>query len=190
MKKSFDVSYRPQIESGEYKVVTADEHPVRICCWDAEEDWPIVALVKDHNPKSDYCYPMMCDNAGVSATRGMAKQLFVITPEPELTPFQERLAEYMGYTLADIENNQDDALNHINNASNELMELAVKGHWEEVQQAYRTADEVQYQKGYRNGVAHALYNIEQVVEGSNFAAFPRDTHKKLNDMIEKLKNEK
>lgn len=89
MKIPFDINYRPQIERGEFKVVTADDHPVRICCWDAEEDWPIVALVKDYNDKSDYCYPMMCDSAGVSATKGKDKQLFIVTPDPELTEFEE-----------------------------------------------------------------------------------------------------
>ena len=95
MKIPFDIKYRPQIESGEYKVVTADDHPVRICCWNAEEDWPIVALVKDYNEKSDYCYPMMCDTAGVSATKGKQKQLYVITPEPELTEFEIFLAKIL-----------------------------------------------------------------------------------------------
>ena len=95
MKKQFDIKYRPQIESGEYKVVTRDDHPVRICCWDAEEDWPIVALVKDYNEKSDYCYPMMCDTTGVSATKGEQKQLYVITPEPELTEFEKFLCNIL-----------------------------------------------------------------------------------------------
>lgn len=95
MKKKFDIKYRPQIESGEYKVVTADLHPVRICCWDAEEDWPIVALVKDYNEKSDYCYPMMCDTSGVSATKGKEKELFVLTPEPELTEFEKACKQMM-----------------------------------------------------------------------------------------------
>lgn len=89
MKIPFDISYRPQIESGEYKVVTADDHPVRICCWDAEEGWPIVALVKDYSPASDYCYPMMCDTAGVSATKGRQKQLYVITPA--LSDFEKQV---------------------------------------------------------------------------------------------------
>lgn len=95
MKKKFDIKYRPQIESGEYKVVTRDDHPVRICCWDEEEDYPIVALVKDYNEKSDYCYPMMCDKSGVSATKGNEKELFVLTPEPELTEFEKACKQMM-----------------------------------------------------------------------------------------------
>ena len=51
-KISFDIKYRPQIESGEYKVETRDGKPVRIICWDKqeyagqrEEPTPIVYLL-------------------------------------------------------------------------------------------------------------------------------------------------
>ena len=47
MKVPFDIKYRPQIESGEAKVVTRDDRPVRIICWDASyEDLPIVGLIE------------------------------------------------------------------------------------------------------------------------------------------------
>lgn len=48
----FDQKYRPQIESGQYKVETGDGRPVRIICWDAKDDrddktlcCPIIGLV-------------------------------------------------------------------------------------------------------------------------------------------------
>lgn len=45
-KIPFSIDYRPQIESGEYKVETRDDRPVRIICWDASyEDLPIVGLI-------------------------------------------------------------------------------------------------------------------------------------------------
>jgi hypothetical protein len=48
MKKiRFDISMRPQIESGEYQVVMRDnDKPVRIICWDADPKYPICYLEK------------------------------------------------------------------------------------------------------------------------------------------------
>lgn len=50
MKIPFDIKYRPQIESGEYKVETRDGlHSVRIICWDAagsQRDNDIIGLEK------------------------------------------------------------------------------------------------------------------------------------------------
>lgn len=47
MKVAFDIKYRPQIESGEAKVVTRDDRAVRIICWDASyKDLPIVGLIE------------------------------------------------------------------------------------------------------------------------------------------------
>lgn len=45
----FDTSLRPQIESGEYAVLTGNGRPVRIICWDAKDrlDRPIVGLVTE-----------------------------------------------------------------------------------------------------------------------------------------------
>lgn len=47
----FDVKYRGQIESGEFKVVTRSGLPARVICWDREwrnssYEMPIVALIE------------------------------------------------------------------------------------------------------------------------------------------------
>lgn len=47
MKVKFDIKYRPQIESGEYKVETRDGRTVRIICWDGPcEERPIVGFIE------------------------------------------------------------------------------------------------------------------------------------------------
>lgn len=43
-KISFDIKYRPEIESGRYKVETNAGRPVRIICWDAKSEDPLVQL--------------------------------------------------------------------------------------------------------------------------------------------------
>ena len=48
----FDKKYRPQIESGQYKVETGDGQPVRIICWDAKVD-------KDYQDDETLCCPII-----------------------------------------------------------------------------------------------------------------------------------
>ena len=168
MKKAFDIKYRPQIESGEYKVVTADDHPVRICCWDAEEYYPIVALVKDYNEKSDYCYPMMCDTEGVSATKGKEKTLYVVTPEPELTEFEKVVRqvfierEYNGSfeteeEIERVEKAFEESARHYAVALLAAAKKHLDSHYDqEIEEAYKEADRVQYNKGYAEGKADVL----------------------------------
>lgn len=53
----FNIKYRPQIESGEYKVRTASGKPARIVCWDMRTafDNPILALISDSRDREYYC---------------------------------------------------------------------------------------------------------------------------------------
>ena len=62
-KIPFNVKFKPQIESGEYKVETRDGRPVRIICWDKKEydgqrerQTPIVYLLLS----KDGCEHIMC----------------------------------------------------------------------------------------------------------------------------------
>ena len=48
MRKEFDIKYRPEIESGKYRVETITGLPVHIICWDAKSTYrndDIIALV-------------------------------------------------------------------------------------------------------------------------------------------------
>lgn len=77
MKIPFDIKFRPQIESRKYKVVTRDDKPARIICWDAKGDLPIVALVEQKH----------CEI--VVKSRINDSFLFIITPNDELTEFEK-----------------------------------------------------------------------------------------------------
>ena len=95
MKIPFDIKYRPQIESGEYKVVTRDGNSVRIICWDrksAGDGQPIVALVK----KEHYEDSIWVEENGVyKGTMGHEYDLFIITPEAELTELERAIKRGM-----------------------------------------------------------------------------------------------
>ena len=88
-KIPFDIKYRPQIESGEYKVESRDGRPVRIICWD-KKDYPDIR--ESHTPiiylllsKCGCEHVMCCDFNGMYPD-GLKRDcdLFIITPEPEM----------------------------------------------------------------------------------------------------------
>lgn len=91
-KIPFDIKYRPQIESGEYKVETKDGlHSVRIICWDAagsQRDNDIIGLEKGMlGAENIQRYDVMGHLIADSTRRGN-RDLFIITPEPEFTEWQ------------------------------------------------------------------------------------------------------
>lgn len=91
-KIPFDIKYRPQIESGEYRVETKDGRKVRIVSWDKNgfECTEIVALITCATGS---------ENCNIYTTSGCMRsnpyqenmRLFVVTPEPELSEFEERI---------------------------------------------------------------------------------------------------
>lgn len=44
---NFNIKYRPEIESGKYKVETRKGYPVRIVCWDWSTPYPILGKIED-----------------------------------------------------------------------------------------------------------------------------------------------
>ena len=152
MKIEFDIKYRPQIESGEYEVETAQGSLAKIISWDADEDKPIIALIT--NKANGYKYAEAYDIKGVhSEDEDSPHNLFVITPESGLTEFEKQVAflkpEYSDEQVKDY--------------AKELLDLAKKqldSHYEkEVAEAYKEADRVQYNRGYADGKADVLKDI-------------------------------
>ena len=98
MKIPFDIKYRPQIESGEYKVVTRADEPVRIICWDRknykgqrEPQTPIVYLLLS---KGGCEHVMSCTLSGLySDGLDRDSDLFIVTPEPELSEFEKAIKD-------------------------------------------------------------------------------------------------
>lgn len=95
-KIPFNIKYRPQIESGKYKVVTEDDEPARIICWDStiDKERPIIAIVYDcqiEQYKADGRYDYEYDTSNYD--------LFIITPEPELSEFEKELESFYNHHL-------------------------------------------------------------------------------------------
>lgn len=88
-KIPFDIKYRTQIESGEYKVENRDGRPVRIICWDKKSEkkygYHIVALI-EFGPQHEESAYFTID--GKTLLRNNEPELFIVTPEEELTAWQ------------------------------------------------------------------------------------------------------
>lgn len=84
MKIPFDIKYRPQIESGEYKVKTRTGESVRIICWDKQGECPIVVVSCVDGDEGVYTYH---ENGHYVNGEGIY-DLFIVTPEEEMTEFE------------------------------------------------------------------------------------------------------
>lgn len=96
MKIPFDRKYRPQIERGEYKVETRDCRPVCITCWEAEAINPkefkgikILAYHTNSDTKLQFGY-----NENGKFRGSPDEDLFIVTPEPEMTVFEKKVYAY------------------------------------------------------------------------------------------------
>ena len=98
----FDIKYRPQIESGEYKVETRSGLPARIVCWDRNaKDMEIIALVYDeHIDENNEDIAEVALN-GRMFPRGKNHDydLFIVTPEEEPSDWEKAV----GLALTDYQ---------------------------------------------------------------------------------------
>ena len=123
MKIQFDIKYRPQIESGEYKVETRDGRSVEIVKWDFRSrhgNTPILAIIH-----GDYDYNHTYSEDGYSIFE--SDKLFIVTPEEELTEFEKKLWEVLkseGSPIGPVEKftNADKEVFH--SYASELLSLA------------------------------------------------------------------
>lgn len=154
MKIPFDIKYRPQIESGEYKVITRCGQPVRIICWDANSDSPIVYLVTEHDDldNRDKEYGYTCNNYGRAFPTKASRDIFIITPEPELTSWQKFISGCLQkHGLLDCGHADRIAKER----SAELLKLAKK----ELVPLFGTEYVSGYEDGFDDGKAEALKDL-------------------------------
>ena len=165
-KIPFDIKYRPQIESGKYKVVTQDDEPARIICWDStiNKERPIIAIVFDdqiEQYKADGHYDNDYDISNYD--------LFIVTPEEELTPFEEKLIQFSdernSMECDNLPENREGEIlaEHLHRKAAELLALAekeiAKRHERDVyipENTYYEQLKKQWEEGYGKGKAKAL----------------------------------
>ena len=123
MKIPFDIKFKPQIESGEYKVETFSGYPVTIYRWDFEdgERTPIMG---------SYVFEDGKEYVGVWSDEGHFEiaspndlDLFIITPEPELSEFELKVHEILYSDKPEYSASEPESWKR---ASSELLALARK----------------------------------------------------------------
>ena len=145
MRIPFDIKFRPQIESGEYKVETKSGRPIRVLAWDLPCDFPIATAEFTEDNR------VIVESYSVDGWVGYGEKennLVIVTPEPELTEFEkafDRIAE-----LYHSDKNPDEVACCKEYAA-KLLSIARKQLQPEIdaeiEKAYKNADEVQYKKG-------------------------------------------
>lgn len=126
MKIPFDIKYRPEIESGKYKVQTTDGRDVRIICWDKHYGGRIelVALVPTSEGNTEICQLYNTDGTLISSTWNEKFKLVLITDEPELTEFEQRIEMHLAYAERGMHDSND--IQDIKDTAKELLDLAKK----------------------------------------------------------------
>ena len=121
MKIPFDIKFRPQIESGEYKVVTSFEEPAEIVKWDCKGQYPLLACIFDGDTDDAAFYT----EEGKGVCNSKENYLFIITPEPGLTEFENAIVKIVKLCDGTC-SSESDIKECIKSHSEELLELAMK----------------------------------------------------------------
>ena len=91
-KIPFSIAYRPQVESGEYRVVTREDRPVEIRIWDLKGDFPIVGVYYDAKNNRETAVQVTAEGrCSVTPGEEYGDDFFIITDKPELTEFEGEL---------------------------------------------------------------------------------------------------
>lgn len=163
-KIPFDIKYRPQIESGEYKVILDCGVEAEILAWDKPGEYPIVCMAEKEG-----AIPFRTNSNGIAyhyPEGSNYSDLFIITPEPELRDWQKFISGCLQkYGLLDCS-----AADRIaKECSAELLELATK----ELAPTFGA----EYMNGYEDGInygrAKALKDLprwRKIGRGSNYSS--------------------
>ena len=163
-KIPFDIKYRPQIESGEYELRTADgAHSVRIICWDAEgsqRNDDIIGLEKgalgaENIQRYDYTGHLIADSA-----RRNNKDLVIIA-KPELTEFEKKVIDIIvGVETGEIMPNEGERVKDMAiRYAADLLSLAKKELTDALQLQFDDDINNAYYKGKADGKAEAFEDL-------------------------------
>lgn len=93
-KIPFNIKYRPQIESGEYKVVTREDRPVEIKIWDLKGDFPVVGVFFDEKNNRDTAVQVTAEGrCSIKPNDDYCDDFFIITSKSDLTEFESAVQE-------------------------------------------------------------------------------------------------
>ena len=164
MKIPFDIKFRPQIESGEYKVETRCGNPIRVLAWDLPYGFPIATAEFTEDNR------VIVESYSADGWVGYGEKennLVIVTPGPELSEFENKLRVICENAVRESQlfpkrTSEDFAKKH----SAELLVLAekeiTKGHEHDVyipEDTYYEQLKKQWEDGYDKGKAKALNDL-------------------------------
>ena len=165
MKKPFDIKYRPQIESGEYKVETRGGKPARIVCWDFMRSTDVfdllVCIPSDYEDEErETAYSV---NAKGERFDGMqdSEDLFVVIsePEPELNDFEKTLMDIVN-CRGPLNPMTDEGARNNGSILLKVARKELEAEFEnELDKAYKNRDEVVFKEGVEKGKAEAMEDM-------------------------------
>ena len=162
MRKQFDIKYRSQIESGEYKVETRDGRIAKIIYWEAHHCMPIIILIQSDVDNGTEI-PLQLYKNGKFYPKGDSNfDLFIITPEEEMTEWEKAIcrvlrdAQFIPRDKDGIANIHD-IDEFIKNRSEELLVIAKEECKKQIENDYR---EIIY-GAYKKGMDEALKDLEE-----------------------------
>lgn len=176
MRIPFDISKRPQIESGEYKVETKDHHSVRIICWNKNTGGldRIVALVAGNSGQEKTLHYTE-EGCCVATGNNRDKDFFIVTPEPEMSEFENEMLRY----LQDTANKKDDSeiVESTKEHSIKLLSIARNEFNKQIENDYREI----IHGAYKRGKADAEQEVERRIQSGELMT--QEHHEKLMETL-------
>lgn len=137
MRIPFEISKRPQIESGEYKVIyveypSTNQYPVEILKWDSNSDAGcIIGCIRRNGKDRIYAF----DENGEHKVSGEDDRLFIVTPEPEMNEFEQEVHAFIDERIEAVRGLKEIAAELLSFAKQQLLqsgELMTQEHHEKL----------------------------------------------------------
>ena len=151
MQREFNMSFKQDIIKGKVEVVTDCGEPVEIVKWNCKGNYPILAVI-DEGDTSDSCF---YDEEGLSSSK--KERIYVLTDEPELTEFEDKLGSIILLTWDVIKEREDckGDVDDVKQWAKELLDIARK----ELEKTWDFGISNEYDKGYAHGHRDALNDM-------------------------------
>ena len=159
----FNIKYRPQIESGEYRVVTRENRPVEIRIWDLKGDFPIVGVYYDDKNNRETAVQVTAEGrCSIKPIDDYCDDFFIITSKSDLTEFESAVQEifYKG---------REDNIDLLKITSNTLLMVARRQltaelpHWKKCWEDSKRPGEIRTHVGCFEYMGYEI-NLEEVFE--------------------------
>lgn len=180
MKKQFNL--QDWLKDKSQKVETRDGRPARIICTDAKADDGacIIALIPGYG--GEEAYQFFPDGRAFSSKSSDedCADLFLVTPEPELSEFEKKLSDVFGYAISmSVSDPQKPTDEFVREYAPELLAIARKELYTTIKreleenpngwvQRVEDAHNSGLKAGYKNGRAEALKDLPRWKKENSF----------------------